>query len=192
MPIKIDEENKRKDYNFDLPTLEIIPLKYRDLECHHQKLADSLRGKSVFITGKIGVGKTVLMAELVKRVIRDGQPVQWISYPAFIMQLQNAYRDEEDNPYKMAKEIATYEGTLAVDDLGVPKLTDYVRQISYYIFNEREQRVLPTLITSNFGLKEINEMIDPRISSRIAGMCEIVELEGRDKRLKQFSRKDEK
>jgi len=43
---------------------------------------------------------------------------------------------------------------------------------------------LPTIITSNFGLNEIDEMIDSRISSRISGMCEVLQIKGKDRRLK--------
>ena len=80
--------------------------------------------------------------------------------------------------------MAKFEGWLAIDDIGAEKLTEFVRQITYYILNEREQRELPTLITSNFSLMEIDEMIDSRISSRIAGMCEVIKLSGKDRRLK--------
>jgi DNA replication protein DnaC len=52
------------------------------------------------------------------------------------------------------------------------------------IINYREQNKLQTIITSNFTLDEIDMYIDRRISSRIAGMCEVVRMSG-DKRLKQ-------
>jgi len=51
------------------------------------------------------------------------------------------------------------------------------------IINYREQNKLQTIITSNFTLDEIDKYIDRRISSRIAGMCEIIRMSG-DKRLK--------
>jgi len=43
---------------------------------------------------------------------------------------------------------------------------------------------MQTIITSNFTLDEIDMYIDRRISSRIAGMCEVVRMSG-DKRLNQ-------
>ena len=75
------------------------------------------------------------------------------------------------------------EGVLIIDDLGAVKLTEFVQQITYYIINEREMKMLPTIITSNFDLNEIDNMIDPRVSSRISGMCEIKQLVGKDKRI---------
>ena len=63
-------------------------------------------------------------------------------------------------------------------------MTDFVKQIIYFIINEREQRCLTTIITSNFSLAQLDEHIDSRISSRIAGMCKVIQLSGRDRRLK--------
>ena len=83
----------------------------------------------------------------------------------------------------MAENIATYPGTLCIDDIGAEKMTAFVQQITYYIINYREQEMLHTLITSNFSLQQIDEQIDTRVSSRIAGMCKVVKIQGHDRRL---------
>ena len=174
----------------------IIPKKFWDLET--ERPLDKYKDKlcSLFIHGKAGVGKTVLACSLAKEYIRQGYMVKFISYPAFIMTLQGMFRGDE-GVYSYAKEIAWYpdkiekhpayeepkrKGILIIDDLGAVKLTEFVRQITYYIINEREMRVLPTIITSNFDLSEIDEMIDPRVSSRIAGICEVIKFTGKDRR----------
>lgn len=142
----------------------------------------------MFITGTAGVGKTVLMAGIVKEILKDREKkVEWISYPGFIMELQSLFRkkDDEVTPFDMAEGIASSPGTLAIDDIGAEKMTAFVQQITYYIINYREQEMLHTLITSNFSLQQIDEQIDTRISSRIGGMCKIVKLAGRDRRLEK-------
>jgi len=178
----------------------VIPKKYHLIESDHKDTVNKYNGGSIFITGEVGAGKTVLMASIAKKIIRNtksplGQPIDWISYPSFIMELQNMFRKDFDydeygkkakiqtTPFDVAEKIAKYEGVLCIDDIGSEKLTEYVRQITYFIINEREQRVLSTMITSNFSLAQIDEMIDSRISSRIAGMCETIKLVGKDRRL---------
>ena len=165
-----------------------IPLKYRNIECENGLLKNNF-GKNLFITGKSGVGKTVLAAGIAKECIKKHLPFRWISYPAFIMELQNLYRDDKESPFDTAQEIANTYGVLVIDDLGANKATEWVRQITYYIVNEREQRMLPVIITSNFSLEEIAEQIDSRISSRIAGMCKLIKLSGKDKRLNENDKK---
>ncbi|MBA7590393.1 hypothetical protein ES708_32511 [subsurface metagenome] len=112
--------------------------------------------------------------------------VKWISYPGFIMELQSSFKkDGEYTPFEMAEDIAIYPGTLCIDDIGAEKITAFVQQITYYIINYREQEMLHTLVTSNFSLQQIDEQIDTRISSRIGGMCKIVKLTGKDRRLEK-------
>jgi len=174
----------------------IIPIKYQDIETDKQDLLLKSATKSLFITGDVGTGKTVFMASLAKEYIKQRKHVVWISYSRFIMALQNAYKNDvfydsgyggrsKRNPFDMAETKAMFQGYLFIDDLGAEKLTEYVRQITYYILNEREQNSLPTIITSNFSLDEINNSIDRRISSRICGMCEVLKFAGADKRLKK-------
>jgi len=127
------------------------------------------------------------MAGVVKELLKSNQnKVKWISYSAFIMELQSMFRkDGENTPFDVAEGIATYPGTLCIDDMGAEKMTAFVQQITYYIINYREQEMLHTLITSNFSLQQIDEQIDTRVSSRIGGMCKVVKLSGRDRRLEK-------
>ena len=78
---------------------------------------------------------------------------------------------------------------LIIDDLGAEKPTEFVRQSTYFLINEREMYERFTIITSNFSLKYLDENIDPRIASRIAGMADIVEMGGGDKRLLKSTQK---
>lgn len=191
--IKLEEEKQVVIKN-------LIPPKYRTLETENQQLLRSIKG-SCFITGKVGTGKTVLMGSLLKNKIKTLKVTAsgmgsietlqifypkvrcccWISYSEFIMLLQANYEEAHEK----AEKVAGFEGVLFIDDLGAEKLTDYVRQITYYIINYREQNELETVITSNFSLAEIDEQIDSRVGSRIAGMCRIIKMDGNDKRLQK-------
>ena len=167
--------------------LRVLPLKFRDIECDKKELINQGKEQSLFITGDSGVGKTVLMAGIVKELLKDKEnKVKWISYSSFIMELQSMFRKEgETTPFEMSEEVATYPGTLCIDDIGSEKMTAFVQQVTYYIINYREQEMLHTLITSNFSLQQIDEQIDSRVSSRIGGMCKIIKLTGKDRRLEK-------
>lgn len=163
--------------------LSILPKRYRDIESDHIKDFGDVLSLSLFLAGGPGTGKTVLACSLAKKVMAQGGKVKFVSYPAFIMQLQDSFRDDSERPFNIAKQLGRFDGTLIIDDLGAEKLSEYVRQITYFLLNEREQWCLPVIITSNFSLSELNDQVDPRISSRIAGMCKVVKMAGKDKRI---------
>lgn len=159
---------------------KVIPLAYRDI------ISDKLRHedleKSLFLYGGPGSGKTTLACTIAKAHIAIEKPVMYHSYPMLIMKLQDAYRKETESPFDMAQRIARFSGLLILDDFGAEKLTEYVRQITYCIINEREQWRLQTIITSNFSPVQLEDQIDQRIGSRIAGMFTVVSLKGSDRR----------
>ena len=177
-----NELKKIQDKKYYEEEIRKIPLKYRGIECDNKTLEQNFQ-KNIFINGKSGVGKTVFAANIAKMCIKNKIKFSWISFPQFIMELQNLYRKDNESPFERAESIAGFNGVLIIDDLGAEKATDWVRQITYFIINEREQRMLPIIITSNFSLEEIAEQIDIRISSRIAGMCKAIKLTDKDRRL---------
>lgn len=160
-----------------------IPPKYRDLDT--DKSLNGFMDKNLFIYGGSGVGKTVFVCSIAKEYIKRNERVRYYNYPKLIMELQNLYmkNSREFTAVDLAKDIADFNGVIVLDDLGAEKLTDFTRQITYYIINEREQWLVPLIITSNFDLDTIDSMVDPRISSRIAGMCEVIKFTGKDRRL---------
>lgn len=75
---------------------------------------------------------------------------------------------------------------ICFDDFGAEKLTDAKRENFYYIIDRRYRNMKATIVTSNFTIKEINE-VEPRIASRFAEMGKILQFEGTDFRKKPKS-----
>ena len=84
----------------------------------------------------------------------------------------------------MLENIASME-TLVLDDFGVGRNgSDFVLENLYFLIDRWHRNLKKGLIiTSNKSLEDIGK-IDDRLSSRIAGMCRIVEVKGADGRLK--------
>jgi DNA replication protein DnaC len=161
-----------------------LPLIYRDAVDKYNVMEKLDINKSYFFYGDTGAGKTFTAVEILKKRWKNGQSGLFISYPELLFSIQTNYEQNAE----MVDEIKKYKQLIVLDDFGAEKMTDFVRQVSYLIINYREQNKLQTIITSNFTLDEIDMYIDRRISSRIAGMCEVVRMSG-DKRLKQGVRK---
>ena len=77
-----------------------------------------------------------------------------------------------------------YEDCICFDDLGAEKLTEAKRENLYYIIDSRYRNMKPTIITSNFTIKEIADN-EPRIASRLAEMGDILYFGGKDYRKKK-------
>lgn len=185
---KMNEENEKKA--IDSSILRNIPSKFINIETDKVDLLSELEDKNIFINGGTGAGKTVFACSVGKHHLRNKKSIEFISFPKFIMKLQSLFKSEEkgefgriETPYSYAESIANFGGLLILDDLGAEKITDFVRQITYFIINEREMQMKQTIITSNFSVDKIDHMIDPRISSRIAGGYEVLDFGNKDRRL---------
>ncbi len=180
-PCVTEIKKEREEARITQEIERVIPKIYHGTESD-RNLKDSLN-RSVFCHGPAGTGKTQFVASLAKHYIRNRQGVIWQSYPTYIMRLQTMFRNESKDPFEYVMQTAESQKVLVIDDIGIEKLTDFVRQITYMLINERYQRQLVTLITSNKTLAEIDALIHPGIASRIAGMCQVLAFSGRDLRL---------
>lgn len=74
---------------------------------------------------------------------------------------------------------------LVVDDVGMDKSSEFVRETFDSIVNQRWNDNLLTVFTSNLDFTELDSHYKDRgrMTSRITGMCDVVELLGDDKRL---------
>ena len=152
--------------------------------------------KGLCMVGVSGVGKSVHAVMIMRRwfeawaqqdsltVAQPERVWKFVGCASLVMRIQDAWRSDDESAYKILKAIVEVPH-LIFDDLGTEKPTDYVRQAIYFIINEREQWQRQTIITTNFRLEDIDRQYDSRISSRVAGMCDVRELRGRDRRVEK-------
>lgn len=77
---------------------------------------------------------------------------------------------------------------LVIDDLGTEIRNPYVtNNFLYQVLNERKNKHLPTIITSNLDLKDLQDYYDERVSSRIIDKATSIclQIKGADLRLKK-------
>lgn len=170
-----------------------IPTKFRTIETDRKDfLEEAVKSKrGLFLHGSEGTGKTVFMCSLLKRLsLEKGMECRFVSSIGMVMRLQDSFRLDigkvvhGDTALDLMNDLAKVQ-CLYIDDMGTEKLTDFVKQAFYYVINEREQNNLKTLITSNYSLKKLNDLFTARISSRIAGSCDVIQFTGEDRRIKR-------
>ena len=141
-------------------------------------------GSDLFLCGPVGTGKTRLACTLLNEAWKSGErSVAFARVPMLLYRLQ---------PHGTAAETADEFNRLAaarllvLDDLGAERdaATDYTRRTLLMLYEARHDAGRRTIWTSNKTPGEVGAFMgDDRLSSRIAGRCRVVGLEGRDWRL---------
>lgn len=131
---------------------------------------------SIFIHGDVSVGKTRAV-QAIKNYL-DIKLGKWFTQVYNFTNLVNRVRinPTSDNEYKL-DDVAEFKGLLIIDDLGARSPTDMVIDNLYMILNYRYEHMLPTIVTSNLGLTEIEKLFGNRIASRIDRMAITAKME---------------
>jgi len=153
-------------------------------ECYERAKA----GRGTYLHGTCGNGKSWAAACVVRLYTLNGVPNRRHALFITSKDLLDAIRSEWGTPDEgEAKRRAKTMALLALDDFGLEAPTVGNIQELTDIVNARYERKLPTVFTSNYRLGEFvslwGKVNGERIVSRIAGSCEIVAVEGEDRRL---------
>ena len=153
-----------------LRDLETLPLKDKGLNIN----------SSYYIHGLVGSGKTVIAAQLFEVYLRTAYlnaitvTAEFITVPELLQKFRNCFNDKAISENDLILKYSNCD-YLVLDDFGAEKSTDYSLQCLYLIINNRYEKILPTVFTSNYDLDELADKLqDDRIPSRIGRMCVII------------------
>lgn len=149
-------------------------------------IAPEIRGlcegvEGLFLHGSAGTGKTHLAVALLK--YRGLDRGSFTTVPGLLLEIRGSFRDHSEQSEESIINYYSAAKPLVMDDLGVEKASEFAMQTLYLIIDNRYANLNPPIITSNLSLGEIANKVGDRIASRIAEMCKVIELKGKDRRL---------
>jgi DNA replication protein DnaC len=116
------------------------------------------------LKGGFGSGKTHLAAAIANFQLEHGRPVAYVVVPDLLDHLRAAYAPASEASFDERFEMVRTAPLLILDDLGAHSSTPWAQEKLYQILNHRYNAQLPTVITTNSDIEDL----DPRLQSRIA------------------------
>lgn len=147
-------------------------------------------GEGIYFSGNNGTGKTHLAVAIALYLMRKGTPVICMTSIKLLQEIRRTYdRNRNISEYQI---LETYKEVdlLVIDDLGQENITDWALAMLYDIINDRYERCLPTIVTTNLNDQELigawtlrnNDWTAKAIVSRLHEMTMGITVIGRDRR----------
>lgn len=141
----------------------------------------SIKSNSLLFTGGTGLGKTHLSLAIAGKAIEKGFGVVYGSVQNFASAIERErFRAEEESG---TDNLLSEAELIILDDLGTEFPSPYVSSVIYNIVDTRIMRNLPTIISTNLSLSEIQNRYGERLSSRIFGYFDKLDFVGTDIRI---------
>ena len=129
-----------------------------------QNYAHHLNGW-LLLMGGFGSGKTHLAAAIANQVVSLGVETLFLTVPDLLDWLRFTFTSKETTYEKRFEEIRNIR-FLILDDLGTQNATAWAREKLFQIINYRYIHKLPTVITTNLSMTQIEDRVSSRLQDR--------------------------
>lgn len=128
-------------------------------------------GKSLFLVGDSGRGKTHLAAAVVQEVIRQGFRALFVVTIELLSDIRGSYQGEARSEQEIIKPLKQVD-LLVLDDISaVDQFSDWEKGKLYEIINMRYEAEKPILVTSNKMVSWIKDRLGKKVVDRLLEMC---------------------
>ncbi len=134
--------------------------------------------RDLVLTGSTGLGKTFLLHAMAERLIERDINVLLVSAYRMLEILRKSYFENDQGSSELME-----ADVLMIDDLGSePMMQNVTVEQLFYLLNERQNRNLATVISTNLDMARFRERYTERIASRLrdSRCCKVLNLLGKD------------
>jgi len=176
-----------------------IPLRYINADVSDvPELKGYAINDSLFLTGNVGSGKTHAMWAIANKRVKGCREAEVWSYETLLRDIRSTFHgrgrfektatgDFQVDEHYIIRSLSRCPW-LGIDDLGSSRpdaeAGAFALSVIYEVINNRYTEKKPIVLTSNKSLDGLGREFDARIMSRIAGMCKVVNFQGKDRRIK--------
>lgn len=173
--------------------LSYTPLRYRSAKA--EDIPDAVSScldfsgdkNGLYLWGSVGSGKTHTLYAIREYYLRGCSFLYVKSFAAILQEIRDSFDKESYGEVVDITEYARKKNvSVAIDDIGAEKETEWAGEQLYRLVNHAYENRSPIIFTSNLSIAKLAERYGEtgdRIASRIAQMCYVVELSGKDRRL---------
>lgn len=124
-------------------------------------------GRGLFLHGNFGCGKTYLIAAMFNELAKAGTKSVIVYWPEYLRSLKASFQSNSSDEFKNKFNEIKYAKLLLIDDLGAEGVTTWSRdEVLGTVLQYRMQEELPTFITSNLNVKELEEHLSITSNNR--------------------------
>lgn len=146
--------------------------------------------RNILFAGSYGLGKSHLAASVSKSLMEKGFTSIFIAVPKLLTKIRDTYRSKSEHTESELLEALEKVDCLILDDVGAEqskKQDDGESWAVSKLFEIIDSRVgKHTVFTTNLSSRELQDRIGPRSYSRMMQNTEVIKMEGKDYRLKDF------
>lgn len=149
-----------------------------------------LHAGNLLFCGGTGLGKTHLSTAIARRVIEKGYDVCYTSAVNLLASFE-AVRFGSSAANADGEDTKRYDecDLLIIDDLGTEVTNQFTLSCLYMVLNNRINRGLPTIVSTNLSPKELQMRYVDRVASRLLGEFTLLQFVGSDVRMQKLMKK---
>lgn len=148
----------------------VLQLANQYLEC---------RGDNWFaVLGQSGAGKTMICSAIANKLLKRYKKVKFMTWTEFTEKLKRMRFDEDRDGYfeEFSRSEVLYiddflKGSITADDVGRLKANTTDVKYAFQLINERYNKRLVTIISSEYLIDDIREFVDEAVAGRINERC---------------------